>query len=99
MKPVAVITGAAQGIGKRTAEVLATRGFDLVLNDLQSPSATLKNVQAIGATAIEALGDVSSESVVLEMVRKTQDAFGRVDALVNNAGISRSEERRVGKEC
>jgi NAD(P)-dependent dehydrogenase (short-subunit alcohol dehydrogenase family) len=88
MKPVAVITGAAQGIGNRTAEVLAARGFDLVLNDLQSPKETLENVQALGATAIETLGDISNESVVLEMVRKTQDAFGRVDALVNNAGIS-----------
>ena len=88
LKPTAIITGAAQGIGKRTAEVLAARGFDLVLNDLQSPTTTLENVQALGATAILALGDVSSEAVVLEMVRKTQDAFGRSDALVNNAGIS-----------
>ena len=88
MKPVAIITGAAQGIGKRSAEVLAARGFDLVLNDLQSPKETLENVRALGAKAIEALGDVSSESVVLEMVRKTQDTFGRSDALVNNAGIS-----------
>jgi NAD(P)-dependent dehydrogenase (short-subunit alcohol dehydrogenase family) len=88
MKPVAVITGAAQGIGKRTAEVLAARGFDLVLNDLHSPKQTLENVHALGATAIEALGDVSSEPVVLEMVRNTQNTFGRVDALVNNAGIS-----------
>ena len=88
MKPVAIITGAAQGIGKRSAEVLAARGFNLVLNDLQSPKETLENVRALGITAIEALGDVSSESVVLEMVRKTQDTFGHSDALVNNAGIS-----------
>ena len=88
MKPVAVITGAAQGIGRRTAEVLAARGFDLVLNDLRSPEETLQAVRSLGADALEVLGDVSSETVVLGMVAKTLERFGRVDALVNNAGIS-----------
>ncbi len=88
MKPVAFITGAAQGIGRRIAEVLAEDGYNLVLNDLNTPSATLESVRALGAEAIEALGDVSSERDVQRMCDATLTRFGRVDALVNNAGIS-----------
>lgn len=87
-RPVAFITGAAQGIGRRTAEVLALEGFDVVLNDLREPEATLEAVRALGATAVTALGDVSSEPDVARMLEVTLQTFGRVDALVNNAGIS-----------
>lgn len=85
---VAVITGAGQGIGRKTAEVLAGRGYALALNDLRSVEATLAAVRAIGAEAIEALGDVSSESDVNRISLAIQHHFGRVDLLVNNAGIS-----------
>ena len=87
-RPVAVITGSAQGIGKRTSEVLAARGFDLVLNDLHRPAATADAVRSLGAQALEVTGDVSSESDVVSMVAATIGTFRRVDALVNNAGIS-----------
>ncbi len=88
MKRVAFITGAAQGIGRRTAEVLALAGYDLVLNDLREPTATLEVVRTSGAEAISALGDVSSAGDVERMAAQTLEVFGRVDALVNNAGIS-----------
>ena len=52
---VAIVTGAAQGIGKRTAELLTERGYHLALSDLRPPSDTLRAVTALGAEAIELL--------------------------------------------
>jgi NAD(P)-dependent dehydrogenase (short-subunit alcohol dehydrogenase family) len=84
---VAVITGAAQGIGRRTAELLAERGFQLALIDLHEPAAT---VRAIGnrTEAMGYAGDVTLEETVTEFARRVYARFGRVDVLVNNAGIS-----------
>jgi NAD(P)-dependent dehydrogenase (short-subunit alcohol dehydrogenase family) len=94
-KRVAVITGAAQGIGKRTAEVLAERGYALALCDLRSPVETLRAVGAsgsaalgVGAEAIEFLGDISDDAVVSRLAAAVRNRWGRVDLLVNNAGIS-----------
>jgi len=61
---VAIVTGAAQGIGRRTAELLAERGYALALNDLRSPADTLRAVSGLGAEAIEFLGDIADEAVV-----------------------------------
>jgi NAD(P)-dependent dehydrogenase (short-subunit alcohol dehydrogenase family) len=85
---VAVITGAAQGIGRRTAEVLAAEGYALALLDLRSNEAILAAVRAAGVDATEYLGDVSDEGVVIRAARTVQKRWGRVDVLVNNAGIS-----------
>jgi len=85
---VAVITGASQGIGRRTAEVLAAKGYALALNDLKSTHATLESVRKAGAEAIEVLGDVSSETEVNHIAATVGSQYGRVDVLVNNAGIS-----------
>lgn len=85
---VAVITGAAQGIGRRTAEVLAAEGYVLALLDLQPNEATLEAVRRAGAEATEYCGDVSDEGEVIRAARTVQKRWGRVDVLVNNAGIS-----------
>jgi NAD(P)-dependent dehydrogenase (short-subunit alcohol dehydrogenase family) len=85
---VAIVTGAAQGIGKRTAELLAERGYSLALSDLRSPVATLKAVAVQGAEAIEFLGDISDEAVVTTFAAAVRDRWGHADVLVNNAGIS-----------
>lgn len=85
---VAVITGAAQGIGKRTAELLAERGYSLALNDLRSPAETLRTVSALGAEAIEFLGDIADDTVVSRFAAAVSARWGRADVLVNNAGIS-----------
>jgi NAD(P)-dependent dehydrogenase (short-subunit alcohol dehydrogenase family) len=85
---VAIITGAGQGIGQRSAEVLATAGYNLVLNDLRIPEDTLSKARTAGAEAIYVIGDVSSEEVAAEMAKAASAKFGRIDALVNNAGIS-----------
>jgi len=85
---VAFVTGAAQGIGRRTAEVLAARGYALALNDLQTPAETLESVASLGADAVAVVGDVSSEEAVAMMSEGALRHFGHVDVLVNNAGIS-----------
>jgi NAD(P)-dependent dehydrogenase (short-subunit alcohol dehydrogenase family) len=85
---VALVTGSAQGIGQRTAEVLAQRGFSLALNDLHSPADTTALIQKHSVDAIEVLGSVSDESAVACMAESVMARFGRIDVLVNNAGVS-----------
>jgi NAD(P)-dependent dehydrogenase (short-subunit alcohol dehydrogenase family) len=75
--PVAVITGAAQGIGRSVAQLLASRGYATVLIDLQE----LPDPNAFAA-------DVSSQEDVASVAQQVRDRFGRVDVLVNNAGVS-----------
>src|SRR5690349_4120103 len=72
---VAVVTGAAQGIGRRTAEVLAAEGYALALFDLAELPGAFR-------------GDVSDKSDVDRFAAETLDRCGRVDVLVNNAGIA-----------
>lgn len=85
---VAVVTGAAQGIGRRTAEVLAKAGYTLALLDLKSCAATLDRVRAEGVDALEFAGDVSDPSAVERAAEGVRERWGRADVLVNNAGIS-----------
>jgi NAD(P)-dependent dehydrogenase (short-subunit alcohol dehydrogenase family) len=85
---VAIVTGAAQGIGRRTAELLAERGYHLALSDLRPPSDTLRAATSLGAEAIELLGDISDEVTVTSFAATVRDRWGRADVLVNNAGIS-----------
>ena len=78
----AVITGAAQGIGKQTATLLNELGWALALIDLQSVD-TQQYKNAIALT-----GDITDEKFVNAAAAETMKKFNRVDALVNNAGIS-----------
>jgi NAD(P)-dependent dehydrogenase (short-subunit alcohol dehydrogenase family) len=80
--PVAVITGAAQGIGRCTAELLAANGFSLALVDLKPCPEILK------ADVAQYLGDITDESFVGSTAAAILQRFGSIDALVNNAGIS-----------
>jgi len=102
---VALVTGAAQGIGLRTAEVLAMEGYALALNDIQPLNKQVAHLSTSLAPHLALIGDVSQETVVEEMARNVMDHFGRLDVLVNNAGISSispaehittDEWRRVG---
>ena len=81
-RKVAVITGAAQGIGKQTATVLNGLDWSLVLVDLQ-PIDT-----SVYGNALSLVGDITDETFVQSAAKQTIDKFGRVDALVNNVGIS-----------
>jgi NAD(P)-dependent dehydrogenase (short-subunit alcohol dehydrogenase family) len=85
---VAVITGAAQGIGRRTAEVLAERGYSVALSDLRSPADTMRAVASHGVEAMELVGDITDEKKVEGFAAAVGERLGRVDVLVNNAGIS-----------
>src|SRR5580658_5309510 len=85
---VAVITGAAQGIGRRTAEIFAAAGYALALLDLQPCTATLASIRAIGCDAENFTGDISNESVVEAAAEAIRLRWDRADVLVNNAGIS-----------
>lgn len=87
-QPVAVISGGAQGIGRRTAEVLSERGYDIAILDLQRPVATIRAVEAVGRAVLAQSGDISDELVVATFGRAVFERFGRIDVLVNNAGIS-----------
>ena len=82
MIKVAVVTGAAQGIGKQTATLLNELGWSLSLIDLQSVDAEKYT------NALSFVGDITDESFVNSTAAATLAKFNRVDALVNNAGIS-----------
>ncbi len=85
---LAVITGAAQGIGRRTAEVFAAAGYSLALLDLQPCTATLASVASTAHDAESFTGDISDESVVETVAAQIAARWEHVDVLVNNAGIS-----------
>ena len=85
--PVALVTGAARGIGRQVAVTLAERGYVLAANDLEEPDETLEELRRIGAGTLSLTGDVSDESAVKEMVGKVLGEFGHIDVLVNNAGL------------
>jgi NAD(P)-dependent dehydrogenase (short-subunit alcohol dehydrogenase family) len=85
---VAAVTGAAQGIGRRTSEVLADRGYALALIDLRESTETVAAVHERGREVLDVPGDVSMEADVAGFAEQVRERFGRVDVLVNNAGIS-----------
>jgi 3-oxoacyl-[acyl-carrier protein] reductase len=89
---VAVITGASRGIGRAIAIALASEGAKVVVNYASSTSAAEEVVNMIkekGGEAIALHADVSHEAQVENLIKSTMDTWGRVDVLVNNAGITR----------
>jgi 3-oxoacyl-[acyl-carrier protein] reductase len=84
---VAIVTGAARGIGAATAIELARQGARVVASDLLSCANTVKTIQDFGGEGLSLAADVSASEQVGAMVAKTVEHFGHVDILVNNAGI------------
>ena len=84
---VIVITGAARGIGQEYARYFAGLGAHLVVADISDCAPTLDLVKFAGGSAIGARLDVASAASAAEMARAALDAFGRIDALINNAAL------------
>jgi NAD(P)-dependent dehydrogenase (short-subunit alcohol dehydrogenase family) len=86
---VAVVTGAAQGIGRKTAELLAARGYALALADLRPMTDTLASARDAGREEVlDVVGDLTDEAVVERLAAAVKARWGQADVLVNNAGIS-----------
>ncbi|MFN4005154.1 MAG: glucose 1-dehydrogenase [Hylemonella sp.] len=90
MGKVLLVTGASRGIGAATARLAATQGYAVVVNYATDTAAAAQLVQAIqagGGTAVALQADVSREEQVLALYARIDREFGRLDALVNNAGV------------
>lgn len=84
---VALVTGAAGGIGRAVSLALAREGADLALLDVDAPEALRREATALGRRAFALDADVSDRSRVHEAVARTSDLLGRLDILVNVAGV------------
>lgn len=84
---VAVVTGAAQGIGRAYAECLAAHGAKVVVADVLDPSETVAAITAADGQAIGVEADVTSDASLADMVAQAEAAFGPVEILVNNAAV------------
>jgi NAD(P)-dependent dehydrogenase (short-subunit alcohol dehydrogenase family) len=87
---VVIVTGAGQGIGRAHALAFAADGALVVVNDVgDAADAVVKEIEAVGGTATASKGDVADWAYGEQLVRTAVDTFGRLDALVNNAGLVR----------
>lgn len=98
----ALVTGASRGIGKAIALGLAARGFDMAVNDIARQEDALRQVageiEASGRKALSLIADVSDKQAVDGLVESVVAEFGRIDAVVNNAGILIAGEVEALKE-
>jgi NAD(P)-dependent dehydrogenase (short-subunit alcohol dehydrogenase family) len=85
---VAVVTGAAQGVGFATSQLLTTLGYRVVMTDVQPLDGPVACLLAGGGMVEGIVGDVSSEAFVESLATQVARAHGAADVLVNNAGIS-----------
>ncbi|MBC7190434.1 SDR family oxidoreductase [Candidatus Aerophobetes bacterium] len=97
---VAIVTGAASGLGRAMAIGLAKAGADIVVADINADSAseTSELIRETGQKSIVVGVDVTDSRQVDKMVKETLHEFGKVDILINSAGIVRSSEERAPLE-
>jgi NAD(P)-dependent dehydrogenase (short-subunit alcohol dehydrogenase family) len=84
---VAIVTGAARGLGQEYARQFARRGASVAVNDLRDCSETLDVIEKEGALGLATRTDVTSSSSTKEMAEAVVKTFGRIDVLVNNAAL------------
>jgi NAD(P)-dependent dehydrogenase (short-subunit alcohol dehydrogenase family) len=85
---IALVTGAAQGLGLVTAFHLARAGYQIFLTDVRELEAPIKRLRAQNATVQAVQGDVTCENFIRDLAAKIEQAYGAIDVLVNNAGVS-----------
>ena len=93
-KKVALVTGGSRGIGKACALELAAAGCDVVINyagNVEAANKTVEELKALGANAEAVKFDVSNQAEVDEAIAAIIENYGRIDVLVNNAGITRDD--------
>ncbi len=88
---VAIVTGAAQGIGKSIALALGREGANIVISDvnLEEAEKTAKEIKTLGSNTLVSKVNVAIFNEVEDFVNKVLDKFGKIDILVNNAGVAR----------
>src|SRR5579863_3337501 len=88
---VALVTGAAQGIGKAAAQALAEAGATVIVADIAGEKATAaaEDISAGQRRAVGVQADVGDVADIDRMVKRVIEAYGQVDILVNNAGVTR----------
>ncbi len=86
---VAVVTGAASGMGKAIAELFAKEGAKVVVSDinLEAANATVEDIKSNGGEAISVLANVAKEGDIQNLINTAVETYGTLDILVNNAGI------------
>ncbi|WEX12419.1 SDR family NAD(P)-dependent oxidoreductase [Chelativorans sp. AA-79] len=91
---VAIVTGAAQGMGRACAIELARKGHRIVINDLSATGAeaVVRELRSLGAEAVSAMGDVANGASVERLVGTALEKFGSIDILINSAGILKPTE-------
>lgn len=98
MKKVALVTGGSRGIGLGIAQKLAQNGFDLAINGIRSENFVqdvLENLRELGAKVIYCQGDIASTEDRESMLEKIKNHFGRLNILVNNAGVAPKERNDI----
>lgn len=90
---VALVTGGGSGIGQATAELLAAEGARVAVADrnLRGAETTVGHILSSGGEAMAVEADVSQEDAVAQMAAQVLQAYGRVDILINNAGLARGD--------
>src|SRR5258707_977151 len=84
---VAIVTGAARGLGRAYCRSLAQAGAAIVAQDLRDPADTVAEVKAAGGKAVGVSGDIAKMADCTAMAEAALKAFGRIDVLVNNAAL------------
>lgn len=98
MKKVAFVTGGSRGIGLGIAQHLAKNGFDLAINGIRSEESiidVLAELRILGAEVIYCQGDIASSEDRKSMLEKIRLHFGRLNVLVNNAGVAPKERNDI----